>query len=389
MIKKVVLDKADRIYHFPFDLEEFYPKRTLKTGEKKIPVIDLGHFQWPVKSEAAGSGNCLEMAEISDLQRLKELLAGWMKKEYGIKVDPRKEIYIGQGIHRIIFDICLAYVEYGDIVLSPEPGMPFYRRMAISVGGVPVTYPITARTNYKPSFVKLLSNQGKAAKIIILNNPNNPFGTMLDETDLGELIRIASKQNLYVVNDAAYCSLAEEKYLPIQAVPGGDKIGLEIFSFPYTFGMPYIPFGFAVGTPDVISGLVNIRKTIGITLRKVWVDAAAEAIESYPSPELKKVRKLISQSRLEAGRLVEKMEWRQISDRSCPFMWVKIPDRKHSATYAAALLRRRKILTLPGTAFGEIGDGYIRLSLTAGPDEYREAIQRSSKKLTIRTRSGE
>ncbi|HDL04278.1 MAG TPA: aminotransferase class I/II-fold pyridoxal phosphate-dependent enzyme [candidate division Zixibacteria bacterium] len=389
MIKKVVLDKADRLYHFPFDLEEFYPKRTLKTGERKIPVIDLGHFNWPVKGEPAQGGNCLETADANDFQHLKILLAEWLKKEFGIKIDPRKEIYIGQGIHRIVFDICLAYVEYGDIVLCPEPGMPFYRRMAISVGGVPVTYPITARTNYKPSFVRLLSNQGKAAKIIILNNPNNPFGTMLDETDLAELIGIASKQNLYVVNDAAYCTLAEEKYIPLQAIPGGDKVGLEIFSFPYIFGMPYIPFGFAVGTPDVISGLINIRKTVGLTVPKAWIEAAAAAIESYPSPDVKAVRKLITQSRLEAGRLVEKMEWRQISDRSCPFMWAKIPDRKHSVTYASALLRRWKILTLPGTAFGEIGDGYIRLSLTAGPDKYKEAIQRSSKKLTIRTRSGE
>jgi len=101
------------------------------------------------------------------------------------------------------------------------------------------------------------------------------------------------------------------------------------------------------------------------------------------------VRKLISQSRLEAAHLIEKMEWKKVGNRSCPFIWVKIPERKNAATYAATLQRRRKILTLPGTAFGEIGEGYIRLSLTAGPENYKEAVQRLSKKLSIRTKNGE
>jgi len=388
MIKKVVLDKADRLYHFPFDLEEFYPKRALKTGEKRIPIIDLGHFDWPIK-EASVPGDSLGMAGNDDLQRLKDAVSGWLKKKLGIGVDPRREIYIGQGIHRIVFDLFMAYVEYGDIVLCPEPGMPFYRRLAISVGGVPVTYPINSHSNYKPAFVKLASHLGKAAKIIILNNPNNPFGTMLDETDLNELLRIASKQNLFVVNDAAYCTLAEEKFIPLRSIPGGDKVSLEIFSFPYSFGMPYLPFGFAVGTPEVISGLINIRKTIGLALPKIWIDTAIKAIEDYPNTDLKDVRKLIARSRLEAARLVEKAGWSRIGERSCPFLWVKIPDRKNASTYAATLLRRRKILALPGTAFGEIGEGYLRLSLTAGPDNYIEAVQRLSKKLTLRNKSGE
>ncbi|PKK84366.1 MAG: hypothetical protein CVT49_03320 [candidate division Zixibacteria bacterium HGW-Zixibacteria-1] len=390
MIKKVVLDKADRLYHFPFDLEEFYPRRALKSTEKRIPTVDLGHFVWPVtETNTAASEKSLELADADDMLRLKEAIAGWLKREYGIKVEARKEIYIGQGIHRIIFDIFLAYVEYGDIVLCPEPGMPFYRRLAIAVGGVPVTYPISSHTDYKPAFVKLTSNLGKAARIITLNNPNNPFGTMLDETELAELIQIASKQNLFIINDAAYCSLAEERFRPLRAIPGGDKVSMEIFSFPFTFGMPYLPFGFAVGTPETIAGLTTIRQTLALALPKGWVEAAVRAIENYPSAEIKMVRKLITQSRLEALRLVEKMNWTQVGDRSVPFLWIKIPERKQSSTYAAALLRRKRILTLPGTAFGEIGEGFIRLSLTAGPESYKEAYQRLSRKMTIRSLSGE
>ena len=390
MIKKVVLEKADRLYHFPFDLEEFYPRRTLKSTEKRVPTIDLGHFVWPItEMKETFSGKTLAMAEAADLLKLKETIADWMRREYDMRIDARNEIYIGQGIHRIIFDIFLAYVEYGDIVLCPEPGMPFYKRMAIAVGGVPVTYPISVHSSYKPSFVKLTSNLGKAAKILTLNNPNNPFGTVLDDTELAELVRIASKQNMFIINDAAYCSLTEEKFRPLGAIPGGDKVGIEIFSFPLTFGMPYLPFGFAVGTPETVAGLAVIRQTLAPAFPKAWIEAAIGAIESYPSAELKAVRKLITQSRLEALRLIEKMGWEAIGDRSVPYLWVKIPKRKQASTYAAALLRRKRILTLPGTAFGEIGEGHIRLSLTAAPDTYKEAYQRLSRKMTIRSISGE
>ena len=173
MIKKVVLDKADRLYHFPFDLEDFFPKRTLKAGEKKIPTIDLGHFNWPIENKFEVSYNAFDEASSDDLGDLKDSLANWLSKEYNITVNPRKEIYIGQGVHRIIFDICLAFVGYGDIVLCPEPGLPFYRRLVISSGGVPVTYPVNARSDFKPSPSRLDSKLGKAANILILNNPNN------------------------------------------------------------------------------------------------------------------------------------------------------------------------------------------------------------------------
>lgn len=389
MIKKVILDKANRIYHFPFDLEDFFPKRTIKAGEKRLPTIDLGHFTWPINSSSAPAEiNALDIAAGKDLLEFKEAISGWLSNEYGIKVDPRKEIYVGQGIHRIIFDICLAFVEYGDIVLCPEPGMPFYRRLVISVGGIPVTYSISAKSGYKPSFVKLSSNLGKAANILILNNPNNPFGTTLDETELIELMRTASRQNIFIINDAAYCSMAEEKYIPLRSLPGGSKVSLEIFSIPFTFGLPYLPFGFAIGSPDIISGLDTIQKTIGVFVPKSWLSQSMKAIEDYPSRELQDVRKYVNQSRLEAEQMAEKMQWESVGGKSCPFLWVKIPRRKQSASYAAAILRRKRILVLPGTAFGETGEGYLRLSLTASREDYEEAGKRLSKRLTMRLKNG-
>jgi LL-diaminopimelate aminotransferase len=390
MIKKVVLDKADRLYHFPFDLEDFFPKRTIRGTEGRLPIIDLGHFRWPgEETNISATGNSRKMAGPEDISRLKAALAGWLKNEYRLEIDPRREIYIGHGIRRILFDFCLAFVEHGDIVLCPEPGLPFYRRHTISAGGIPVFYQMNERTGFKPSLKQLSVNLGKTAKILILNNPQNPLGTVLDETDLEGLIRIASKTNLFIINDAAYCSLSEERYASILSIPGGDKVAIEIFSFPFTFGLPYLPFGFAVGSSEAISGLETIAKTTGVFIPQAWVEGTLRAMAEFPSSELKNIRKNISQARLAAKEMAEQMGWRIVGSDSSPFLWLKIPERRLAASFAGTLLRRRKILTLPGNALGESGEGYIRLSLTAPAVDFRAAGERNSRRMILRRKREE
>ncbi len=380
MPKKVILDKADRIYQYPLDLEEYFPKRIPRAPEKKHPLIDLGHFKWPVKSEFSQSGTtAFEQASAAGLERLKELLADWYKREHNVAVDPKREIYIGQGIRRILCDLCLAFIEDGDIVLCPEPGIPFYKRQVITAGGIPITYQNSEKTNFKPSYKQLSAKLGKAAKIIIINNPHNPLGTVLDQADLSELVRIASRDNLFIVMDAAYSSLSEEAYIPFLGIRGAKKVGLEMYSIPYTFGLPYLPFGFAIGSQEAIHGLNIIHHTTGRYVPSFWVEMAAKSIEEYPAEQLRAVRKDINQSRMEAVQMADKFGWRYLGGKSAPFIWTRNPGRHQSSEYANALLRRKNILVLPGTAFGETGEGYTRLSLTATAEDYRAAMERMSR----------
>lgn len=384
MIKKIVLDKADRLFHFPFDLEDSLPRRTIKSKDKRLPTIDLARLRWPIKDDFPGTAaSDYRTATNEEISQLKRTVSEWLKKEVAIEVNPKREIYIGHGIHRMIFDFCHAYVEYGDIVLCPEPGIPFYRQFVISVGGVPVVYKPTRKNEYKPLFSKIPANLSSVAKVLIINNPSNPFGTMLDNVDLTELVKMASKQNLFIINDAAYYSIAEEKPVSIWSVPGGRKVGLELYSFPFTFGLPYHPFGFAIGPPEVIGGLETMGQTIGGWLPQSWVERAKNVIDNYPTSRLDALRKNIALSRLKAELMAEKLGWTIIGGKSCPFLWVRIPPRKIAASHATAIFRRHRILTMPGTAFGETGEGHLRLSLTAGSEEYDTALARISKKKTF------
>lgn len=390
MIKKIILDKADRLYHFPFDLEDYIPQRAIKTSERKTPTIDLAHFHWLAENVNLTPENLsMEMAHADDMASLNQAFADWLAHEYGLNVNPRKEIYAGLGVRRIIFDICMAFVEYGDVVMCPEPGMPFYRKGTIAAGGIPVTYKVSDKTDFKPALSKIPTNLGKSAKILVLNSPSNPFGVILDETELAQMASLASQQNIFLVNDAAYCSLSELKFVPLRSMPGGSKVSLEIFSVPFAFGLPYIPLAFAVGPPDVIASMETIGRTIGAQLPKIWIEPIMKAINEYPGVSLKSMKKRFSQVRLEAEKLCEQNQWKIIGGKSAPFVWIRIPGRRHSNAYAAALLRRKRILTLPGTAFGDLGEGYIRLSLTASVSDYQEAAQRMSKRPFLKKSPGE
>ncbi len=390
MIKKVVLDKADRLYHFPFDLEEFFPRRTLRTIDKRFTLIDLGRFRWPVTGDLTGPAIAGDkLADPDDLNAVKQSVTRWLKAEFGLRAVSPKEIYVGQGIRRMLLDLCLAFVESGDVVLYPEPGVPFYKRQVITADGVPVPYPISEQTGFKPSTKKLASKLGGTAKIFILNNPHNPTGAMLDGTDLTDLSRVASRENVFIVNDAAYCSLAEEKYVSLLSIPGGAKVGLELFSVPFTFGLPYIPMGIAVGPASVISGMETMGRSIGNIIPKAWIGPTIEAIDNYPAPTLRSAIKTINRSRLEAEQLVEKFGWEMVRQKSTPFAWIKIPGRRRTSPLAQTLLKRKGILALPGNAFGENGEGFFRLSLTASVDDFRAAAERLAKRMTILPKTGE
>jgi LL-diaminopimelate aminotransferase len=218
---------------------------------------------------------------------------------------------------------------------------------------------------------------------MFLNNPHNPTGRLLDSTDLTELVRTASRENIFIVNDAAYCSFAEEKYIPLLSIPGGSKVSMELFSFTYCFGLPYIPLGFAVGPPDVINGLNTVSKSAGKFIPKAWIEPILNAISNYPSRQLEDLKKGIEKSRLEAEQLVEKYSWQMVRHKSSPFVWIKIPGRRHASNLAETLLIRKGILALPGNAFGDTGEGYFRLSLTAPPEDFKAAGERLEKRLAL------
>ena len=334
-------------------------------------------FHNPTSQEMTPAGN-------EALSGLKEDLAAWFDKYYHVKLSSAKEIYIGGNIRNLIFLLTIAYIETGDIAFVPELGIPLYRKAITACGGEPISYSISSRNNWSPGFERINTHLGRVARVLIINSPHNPTGFELDEKEMTELAWLAGHENLLLINDAAYQSIPERKPVSLLSVTGGKKVGVEVYSFSYNFGLPPIPFGFIAGNREIINAVKEAATLLPDFIPEYFIKLASRAVRQYPSESLRNVRKMIAASNSEANNLLETMSLERTDTGTVPYIWGKIQKGDRNSTSAARqLYRRYRILVAPGNAFGDSGQGYFRLSLTAPAGTYQDAAQRLKKKLKL------
>ena len=381
-VKKVVIEKADRVYQLPPPLFTTLPKEKEKTLLKKTDILNFSKFSWPLEMEGELNLNAdsLKPASESTLANLKHELASWFEKHHGVQLDQDKEIYIGGGVRNLILNIGLAFIDRGELVFVPELGYPHYKRTVAACGGDTVLYRVSAKSDWLPDFSTVSSPIGRIARMLFLNSPHNPTGAVSNEKDLNNLAARASKENVIIINDAAYQSLSDAKPPSLLSVKAGTKIGAEIYSFSYTFGLPSLPFGFVAGHSEIINGLNQIASLSPQPVLNLYCDLALEAIRTFPNQPLKSLHRRISDNRAEAMKLFDLLELEPSGYNTVPFMWGRIAGRRSSIIAAKILYHGGKIVALPGSEFGESGEGYLRFSLTAPPETYVKAIQRIKKR---------
>jgi LL-diaminopimelate aminotransferase len=374
MIKQMVIDKADRVFHLPPTAEDYLPLR----GRKRLlgrEVLDLARFSWPIGPGPEGSAEDACAADEPESAALAEKLAEWYGLRFGVRINPAKEIFVAGGIRQILNLAALSFFNPGDMVLTPDPGWWQYRAAVALASADPVLYHLNERNGYRPAANRMAANVARLAKGIILNSPHNPTGAALSAENLGELLHIAGKENLMVILDQAFEGLTESgRPASFFALPGGRKVALELYSCAYNLGGSRTAPAFAVGQPAFIGGLRNMARTFGLRLTRGQVIAGA-AGEATLRGRLEEVQRLVSQNREQVDGLCRRLGLTPSGERGGPYYWAKLPGRKLSRHFCRRLYLRCGILVLPGVAFGEGGEGYVRWSLTGPADTYRQAAE--------------
>lgn len=384
--KKIIIDKADRLYQMPLDLFSFVSRSKRPSLIKRTKVLDLGTFNWPIRLDSAENygGDSLLPATNSRLFELKEELAGWLYLQHGTRFDPEREIFLGGSVRNMMLSLALAFIDPGDIAFVPDLSLPLYRRVVSAAGGESVSYSVSGKNDWQPNFDRLKTRLGHAAGFLFINSPHNPTGVELTEKNFEELIWLAGRENILIINDAAYCSIPARKSASLLAAKAVKKIGVEINSFSYLLGLPSLPFGFVAGNRDTVSGLKQVSRLMSTAIPSYWVDLVITALRQFPNHELKQVRRAISDSSMAASELFDLLSLERTGFDTVPYAWVKINRRNRSTSAAATLFRGSRILCVPGSAFGNSGEGYLRFSLTAPAEDYRTAAQRIRKKPRLR-----
>jgi len=387
-VRRIVIDKADRLYQMPPDVSDFIApwRKGLLKGRREM--TDLASFVWPVGFEpnARFEGDALLPATVRQIASLKEELASWLSRTHGVNIVAEKEILIGGGISSLVYQMALAYVDAGDVAFVPGVGVPLYRACVTACGGEPIPYGISAKSDWTPQSDRLKTRLGRVARLLFLNSPHNPTGSELSVKQMSELAWLAGRQNILVVNDAAYASISTRPPTSLLSVAGGKKIGVEVASFAYQFGLPPLSLGYAAGSREAISGLEKTTRLVHSYIPAFAVELAIEAIRRYPNEHIIEVRNRVARAASEATTLLDLLHLERAGKPSVPYEWAKLERRTPSTNLTRTLLRRFKIAVAPGLSFGENGEGFVRLSLLAGPEAFREAARRIRKSRLIRTR---
>lgn len=263
-------------------------------------------------------------------------------------------------------------------MLLPEPCYPVFADGAALAGAELHYMPLLEENNYIIDLNAIPEELAYRAKLMIVSYPNNPTCALAPESFYEELITFAKKYDIIVIHDNAYSELVYDGATcgSFLSHKGAIEIGVEFNSLSKTYGMAGARVGFCVGNAEVVGNLRTLKSNLdfGIFLP---IQKAAIAAITGDQRCVEEVRHAYAQRRDFLVKELGKIGWYIQKPAGTMFVWARIPKTwKSSEEFCIALLERAGVLVTPGSAFGDLGEGYVRFALVRTQDEMRRAFER-------------
>ena len=322
------------------------------------------------------------------LMELREAICEYNERKYGITYDPKKEVIVTVGGSEAIDLMVRTLVSAGDEVLIPEPCFVCYKPCTLMAGGVPV--PI--ETKEEDEF-RLLPEQLKAkitdkTKLLILPYPNNPTGGVMSKKDLEAIAEVLRDTNIMVLSDEIYGELryGEEKHMPFSAIEGMKERTVVVNGFSKTFAMTGWRLGYALGPERIIKLMTKVHQYGIMSAPTTAQHAAIEALRSCDDD----VEEMRQEYNYRRRYIVDGFRAMGLSCFEPLGAFYVFPCIKStgmtSEEFCQKLLEEEKVAVVPGNAFGESGEGFIRCSYAYSIDNIQEALKRIERFVEKHTR---
>lgn len=326
----------------------------------------------------------------------RQAVASRMKTRFGVEVNPNTEVCSLLGSKEGLSAMFRAIITHRtqraeqDIILTPDPGYASYGDAIRIAGGLSYPVALTPQNRYLPSFEQALADleadglNPANVKALILNYPSNPIGALAPLSYYEETIAFARARNILVIGDNAYADMTfsgEEKPHSILEVAGSRDIAIEFHSLSKPYAATGWRVGFAVGNVDAINILETVKGTMDSGVWKVLQKVGAFALTS---PECDAYIETMNAQYEDSQRFMvdgfRALGWPMdelLVPRATFYLWLPIPRRYDSCErFASDILETPGIVVVPGTAFGQYGEGYFRLSLVNPRNELAEVLSR-------------
>ena len=311
---------------------------------------------------------------------LRREVCNYLAKRYQVEYDYTSEIIITIGASEAVDLAARTILEPGDEVLIPEPCYVSYKPCVELAGGIAKPIPTNVDHEFRITAAELVKHLTPKTKAIIINYPNNPTGTTLTLQDLLPIAELAKKHDFMVISDEIYSELTYEgEHIAFSSLPGMKERTILINGFSKAFAMTGWRVGYVAAHPELIKQMVKIHQYAILCAPVMGQMAALEALKNGKS-EVDHMRESYDQRRrLVVARLHE--IGLEVFDPQGAFY--AFPSIKNtgltSEEFAENLLKEEKVAIVPGTAFGESGEGFIRLSYAASLPNLEEAFKRMGK----------
>ncbi|MGG4451906.1 aminotransferase class I/II-fold pyridoxal phosphate-dependent enzyme [Brevibacillus porteri] len=307
----------------------------------------------------------------------REEVARWYQYRFGVELAPDGEVHSLMGSQDGLAHFALAWTDPGDIVLVPDPGYPIYEGSVHLAGAVPYRMPLRAENEFLPKLTDIPEEIAARATFMILNYPNNPVSAVATLAFFEEVVAFAKRFDIIVVHDLAYSEMVFDGYQApsFLQVPGAKDVGIEFNSFSKSFNMAGCRIAYVVGNADIIKPLAIVKSNIDYGVFLPVQQMAIEALRKDRESGGKNTVAPVYQERRDVllGALA-KAGWSIPSPKATMFVWAAVPNGWTSREFAFALLEKAGVVVVPGSAFGEEGEGYVRIALVQPPEILLAAV---------------
>jgi LL-diaminopimelate aminotransferase len=306
-------------------------------------------------------------------QALREAWAETYQRLYGVKLDPDTEIIPLMGSKEGIFNLMMAIIDPGDVVLIPDPGYLTYDRAALFGGGKPFYLPLVAGNDYLPEMGQVIAK----AKMLWLNYPHNPTGAEANLAYFTRVVSFARQHNLLLCHDAAYTRVTFDGYSApsLLQVPGAKDIAVEFNTLSKSHNMAGWREGVAVGNRRALESLYTLKTNIDSGQFLPIMDAATAALTGDQA-WLEERNEIYRQRRDLIVRALRSSGLQPRVPLGSLYIWCPVPPEFTEVNFVTMLLEQSGVSLTPGTIFGANGEGFVRISLAASTDKIKEAMQR-------------
>lgn len=314
----------------------------------------------------------------SGLMELRKELCAWYKRKYNVNFDPATECLITVGGSEGIDLALRALVNPGDEVIIPEPSYVSYVPCASLTGAIPVTIDLKNENQFKLTKEELEAAISEKTKVLILSFPNNPTGAIMTKEDLLPIAELCVKHNIYVISDEIYSELTYGKapHCSIGSLPGMADRTIIINGFSKAYAMTGWRLGYAMAPENIAKLMIKIHQFCIMCAPTTSQYAAVEAVKNGDK-DIAVMRKSYDERRRYLFKRLNDMGMPAFEPLGAFYIFPSIAKfGMTSEEFATRLLEEQSLAVVPGTAFGDSGEGFIRISYAYSIDQLREALDR-------------